>query len=137
MTRSVLFLAIALTVTAGCSDRKSTLSGTITLDGKPLEGGTVQANPVAKDGQTAAVAIGKDGRYKMPVSPTKLRVAVNSARKIGEKKSTASPDSMEDVFEEVVPPPFCDTYKSELVIDAAPGKETVLDIDLKSVPKKK
>ena len=139
MIRSSFLLTAALAVAAvGCSNRNPILSGTITLDGKPLESGTVQTIPMAGDGQTAATAIGTDGRYKVSVSPTKLRLVVNSMRKVGERKSDVSTDgSAQNVFEEVVPAPYSDMFKSELIVTIEPGTDKEFNIDMKSEPKKK
>jgi hypothetical protein len=71
----VLLLALA-----GCGDGRRTLSGTVTLDGQPLEsgdvlfvkseGGLVREGAKVKDGTFQVVL--PDGEYKVEVNATKV-----------------------------------------------------------------
>jgi hypothetical protein len=71
--------AILLVFALGCggSDKPTgRLSGRVTLDGKPIEIGSVQV--VSEDGKAhGAGAIGKDGAYEVPRAPVgKIKLAV-------------------------------------------------------------
>ena len=59
-----LLLAGALTLAAGCGAHDSSVYGTVTLDGKPLESGTVSFHPVG-EGAAAYGRIGADGSYRL------------------------------------------------------------------------
>lgn len=128
--------AVALTAAAGCGG-KPTVSGVVTLDGKPLDNGAIQFFPIKGDGQTSSAIIGQDGRYRMPASPTKMKVVINSSKVIGKRKAYADvPDSpMIDILEEVLPPRYSDMNKTELTAAIGPGNNEV-NFDLKSDQKK-
>jgi len=53
-----------LTALAGCGGKPATVSGVVTLDGKPLERGSVGFTPVA-GGMRAAGVIDGDGSYTL------------------------------------------------------------------------
>jgi len=71
----VLFIALCLVV-SGCSSKKGkkvTISGTVTLDGKPLAYGKIAVSP--DSGQNADGDI-VDGKFSIPQAPTKVSVKV-------------------------------------------------------------
>jgi hypothetical protein len=88
MARSARFLALlTASLISGCGsgdnlDRQS-VSGTVTLDSRPLAKGTITFQPVADQATTAASALIIDGtfsiaRYEGPV-PGSYRVIITSA----------------------------------------------------------
>jgi hypothetical protein len=115
----------------GCGSPKSTttVGGTISLDGLPLDNGAISFYPV--DGgdvtaaQSAGATIGKDGRYQAEVAPGRFRVEITSSRVVGQRKAYEDiPDSpMEDILEELIPPQY--NTASELVRDVDIGTSTV------------
>lgn len=129
--------AAALSAVAGCGSRNGILSGVVTLDGKPLDNGTMQFFPVKGDGQTGHAVLEADGRYRSELSPTKMKVVIHSNKLIGRRKAYENvPDSpLLDINEEVLPPRYSDMNKTELTIDVVPGHNTA-DFDLKSDRKK-
>ena len=66
MSRVVWLIPLTLLV-AGCSDEPKLhrVAGTITLDGKAVEGAGVVFNPVAEDGALAAGKTDAQGRYEL------------------------------------------------------------------------
>jgi hypothetical protein len=132
-----VWAALVLTAAAGCGAGKPVVSGLVTLDGQPLDHGDMQFFPVAGDGQTSFAFIGKDGRYRAEVSPTKMKVVIHLSRVVNKVKKYADiPDSpMVEIRAELLPPRYSDMNKTELIIDPQPGENTV-DFKLKSDPKK-
>ena len=59
-----LLPGIVLATLIGCGGKPATVSGVVTLDGKPLQRGTVGFTPVAS-GMRAAGVIGSDGKYSL------------------------------------------------------------------------
>ncbi len=67
--------AVALTLlslTVGCGKSLSGVSGTVTLDGKPLEGAFVEFSPVS--GRPSLGKTDEDGRYQLEYSTSKSGV---------------------------------------------------------------
>ena len=83
------------------------VAGTVTLDGKPLPGGTVTF--ASKDGTTVAAEV-KDGAYKTALPAGEYGVGV------------AGP---------VVPARYGDPQKSAIVVKVAAGRNEI-NLDLKS-----
>jgi hypothetical protein len=133
----VLWVALTLAAAVGCGARKPVVSGLVTLDGQPLDNGTIQFFPVEGDGQTSAAIIEKDGSYRTEASPTKMKVVIHSNRVVGRRKMyDDQPDSpMVDIVEEVLPARYSDMNKTELTITVVPG-DNQADFDLKSDRKK-
>lgn len=129
-------MAAVLAAVAGCSS-KTTVSGVVTLDGKPLDNGTIAFFPIKGDGQTSSAVIGKDGSYQMASSPTQMKVVIHSSKVVGQKKLYRDmPDSpVEDILQEMLPARYSDMNKTELTATIAPGKNEV-NFDLKGEPKK-
>jgi hypothetical protein len=119
-----VLLAAAALAAAGCGAKKPVLTGVVTLDGRPVDNGTIQFFPVAGDGQTSAAIIGPDGRYRVEASPTKLKVVIHSSKVIGKRKMyDDQPDSpMVDVMEEILPARYSDMNKTELTVTVGPGE---------------
>src|SRR5437762_2446937 len=77
---------VTMMAAAGCSSGTPVVWGVVTLDGEPLDNGTLEFFPNAGDGQTAAAVIGKDGSYHAEVSPTKMKVVIRSSKVVGQRK---------------------------------------------------
>lgn len=76
----LLLPGLLLVVLTGCGGKPATVSGVVTLDGKPLQRGTVGFTPVAS-GMRAAGVIESDGRYS-------LRTNRDAGLEIGEYEVT-------------------------------------------------
>src|SRR5947209_20517753 len=139
MKRSLLIgLCAALTLAAaGCTAKKPVVFGLVTLDGKPLDNGSIQFFPVAGDGQTSGANIGPNGRYRTDASPTKMKVVIHASKVVGRRKMYDNvPDSpMIDLLEEIMPAKYSDMHKSELTATIVPGENEV-NFELQSDQKK-
>jgi hypothetical protein len=83
---------LALTLLAGCSggDGRIGISGTVTLDGKPLDNGSIHFEPTAEN--SAAPSSGgtiANGAYELPASsglfPGEYKVVIQAVRKTGKQ----------------------------------------------------
>jgi hypothetical protein len=66
---------MTLVALSGCERGRGDVSGTVTLNGKPLPGGMVTF--VADNGQAEAARIGEDGKYtisNVPAGPARITV---------------------------------------------------------------
>ena len=78
---------LCLAFAGGCGGQpKAQVSGLVTLDGVPIENGTIQFYPVGGSGQTAGGGI-ENGKYRLDASVGEMTVTINAS--IG----TASADS--------------------------------------------
>jgi hypothetical protein len=125
---AVLGLA-ALASVAGCAPAGATVSGTVTLDGAPLEDANISFVPKADGQKQAGWAIIAGGKYAIPASgglgTGAFRVEIRASRATGEKSNDPTLISTK----EVVPPRY--NSRSELVADIKPGPN-VVNFDLKS-----
>jgi hypothetical protein len=133
----ILCASLALCGVSGCGTKRPVVTGLVTLDGQPLNNGTIQFYPIAGDGQTSAASIGPDGRYRMEASPTKMKVVIHATKVVGQRKAyEGQADSpMIDVVEDLLPIRYSDMNKTELKVDVVPG-ENVADFELHSDKKK-
>jgi hypothetical protein len=87
-------LAVALSAAAGCgtAPASATVTGDVTLDGKPLKEGLIRFVPV--DGQTpTADARIVDGKFTATVPPGEKRIEISASRVVGKQKMYDTPDS--------------------------------------------
>jgi hypothetical protein len=118
--RRVALLAFLL-LPAGCSDsRLATVTGTITVDGRPLEKGSISFFPADGKGPTAGSDV-KDGKYTATkVAVGTVKVQIRYAKKVGEKPLYDTPNSpVRPLFKEALPAKFND--KTELTLEVKPG----------------
>jgi len=96
------------------------VSGTVNVDGKPLEKGSISFFPVDGKTHTAGGDI-EEGSYSVPVPVGVMKVEIRKPKIKGYKKLYPTPDAKEyPVFEEALP----DRYNkhSELKLDVKPGR---------------
>ena len=128
---SIATLALMLVAAlAGCSGSNLVeVHGTVQLDGKPIETGTVRM--VAVDGKTpSAQTTIKNGEYRIEVAPGKKKVEIQGFRVIGQQRRNNDPTApLEDVTEPIVPAKF--NTRTELTCEVVAGNDTQ-DFDLKS-----
>ena len=141
-------LLLTLLVALGCGGGVGDVSGTVTYNGKPLDGGSVQYR---SGGKTVAVEISKDGKYSVsgiPAGAALIAVsyvdpratdhfrAVSAASKAGgagrgdkEAPATALAKVDPTTFNKV-PDKYNDFNGSGLTFEVKKGSNTY-DIDLK------
>ena len=127
------FLCSVLTLLCftGCGPESNTayISGTVSIDGKPTDKGSISFIPVNGQGPTAGAEI-KDGKFNSQAALGECKVEVRVPKVVGKKKLYDTPDSpIQDVMEEVLPSKFNEA--SELRIDIKKGTNTK-DWDLKT-----
>jgi hypothetical protein len=133
MTRTQIVLALAFLVLAGgCGSGLAPVSGTVTLDGKPLTKGNVCFIPAAS-GPSAYGTISSDGTYQLQtgvatgLAPGEYRVTVASAAEI----PAPTPQNPEPVPVSLLPPKYASAETSGLkfTVTSSGGK---FDIPLTS-----
>jgi hypothetical protein len=115
-------LLVVAAISTSCGPQTSSISGTVTVDGAPLEKGVISY--VAAEGQdppaTAEIA---GGKYSVQTTPGKKKVQLSAPRVIGKRKEYNSPDAPEiEISEESL----ADKYhaQTELTFDAEPGSNS-------------
>jgi hypothetical protein len=107
----------------GCSSdpSKGTVSGTVTLDGQPLQSGLIRFVPV--DGQTpSAEATITDGEYSADVPVGEKRVSISAPKVVGKRPAYQTPDSPTiDIVEELLPKRY--NVSSELTLNVTAGRQ--------------
>jgi hypothetical protein len=115
---------------AGCGPTPTLLSGTVTLDGNPVEEAVLQFYPEAGNGQTSYASADKSGNFLAKVSPVPLVVTITKAKATGEKMQSFPDSPPVDVMAESLPPRYSDRRKTELRVTPVEGKTTVADFAL-------
>ena len=142
MRRTVLCcLAAGILLAWGCSNAGPTVTGTVRVDGEPLEKGSITFVPVDDKGQVAsgrgpdAGSPIKGGKYQVArdLTPGKYRVEIQGTRK-GTKKVPDPVIADRLVYEEVavVPPEY--NKNSNLIREVRAGPNPI-DFDLKGIKK--
>jgi hypothetical protein len=120
---------VVLGLVVGCGGRPTTtVEGKVTLDGAPVEKGSIRFVP--SDGAAPGGGEIKDGRYSVKVATGEAKVEITSPKVVDKKKMYDTPDSpMIDVTKESIPEKY--NAKSELKYKVERGTNTK-DFDLKS-----
>ncbi len=114
----------------GCSDGKSSVTGSVTMDGQPVASGSVtfikQGAELAREG-----AIIQGGSFRTSLPPGTYKLELNGQKVVGKRKQKAFDGSDEevDLTEEAFPPRY--NTKSELIQEIKPGANAI-KLDLKS-----
>lgn len=116
-----------LGLVAGCGGPpQAKVSGTVTLDGQPLETGTISFYPTANAGQTTGGGI-ENGRFTVDASPGEMTVVISANKVVG--KTQMFPDSPPvDKLMERIPDRYNKT--SELKVVLKPGANENVNFDL-------
>jgi hypothetical protein len=123
-------LLISLTA-AGCGDPTTSVTGTVTLDGQPLEKAIVQFQPERENDRPAVVLTDASGRYRVAVTPVPFRVVILCQRVAGQRKDEFDPDGpLVDFFEDVVPEEYMTWETTPLRVEPQAGRTTVADFSL-------
>lgn len=133
--RCVLILsATVLLACSGCgTDSRATVSGTVKLDGAPLDNGTLEFRTPTGTGVLALAPI-TNGAFRVTadanLQPGKYKIVISSPKKSGKKiaaGSPAPPGTMVDEVVESIPSRY--NSKSELEKTVVAGANT-LDFNL-------
>ena len=129
MLRTLLLLACCLTL-LGCSDGKSSVHGTVTLDGQSVARGSVtftkQGSELVREG-----AVIQDGGFHAVIPPGTYKLELNGQKVVGKRKQKAFDGSDEEVeiTEELFPQRY--NTQSQLIQEIKSGANAV-KLDLKS-----
>ena len=118
---------MALALLAGCGDGKAQIDGTVTLDGVPVETGSIAF--VSENVREGAVIAG--GRFHAAVPPGRYKLELNGTKLVGQRtqKGFDGKDETLPITEELFPPKF--NVQSTLSEEIKPGTHP-LKLDLKS-----
>jgi hypothetical protein len=129
-------LALFLLAAYGCGKPKvetTKVSGKVTLDGAPLEKGTILFTAADNKAEPASGDI-KDGQYALEVPPGPKIVKINATKVVGTKKKYADKDSANspdvDVTKSIIPEIYNDN--SQLKVDINAGTKELPPFELKS-----
>lgn len=121
--RVTLLSAALFILLAGCSDSKvAEVTGTVTVDGQPVEKGSISFIPANGQGPTAGSDI-KDGKYiAAKVSTGSVKVQIRVPKVAGKKKLYDKGEDSQyvDTFKESLPKKYNDD--TELRFDVQSGK---------------
>ena len=114
----------------GCGDRKSVVTGTVTMDGEPVKSGAIAF--VKTEGELAREgAVIQDGSFRASVPPGTYKLELQGQKVVGKRKQKGFDGKDEEVelSEELFPEQY--NVKSVLSEVIKPGQNTV-KLDLKS-----
>ena len=115
-------LVLAALAASGCGRSPPILEGIVTLDGEPIDAGTIELFPADGKGPTAGTGI-KAGRYRMATAEGPKKVWINSPQKDGTKMlDPGGSGQMIDRRVESVPARYHE--KTGLEITIKPGRNT-------------
>lgn len=120
--RSVwLCILCCCTLVIGCAKKsdRSTVTGTVTLDGSPIKSGVIRFVPA--DGQTAtADSAITDGKFSASVPPGEKKVSISAPKVTGQRRVYETPNSpMIDVVQELLPAKYNAKTELTLSVNAA------------------
>jgi hypothetical protein len=134
MTRSAVLAAFLLAAVIGCGkSNRLEVAGRVTLDGQPVDGGTINFMPADGKAGPAAWSQLHGGQYSIPAKTGPAvgvnRVEIYWPRKTGRKRPTTPPMPALDEYLEAIPARY--NSKSELTTELKPGRNQT-DFALKS-----
>ncbi len=126
-------------MTAGCGKQtpyegqpRTALVGRVTIDGRPVDGGTISFIPQTSAQRVSGGAI-VNGTYVIPeekgANEGSYRVEIRWQKPVGKKFRDPDTGEMKDVVKESLPPKF--NTQSTLVATVSP-RQAKLDFELKS-----
>lgn len=119
---SLLLIAIAVT---GCGSSDVGVTGTVNLNGKPLEKGEIIFE--AADGKSAPTSgTITNGKYELQTSPGAKKVKINASKPAGE----IDPVMKTAPLISIIPEEY--NTKSKLTATVTKGEKNVIDFNLKS-----
>jgi hypothetical protein len=112
-----------MALATGCSEQSSqgTVTGTVTLDGKPLAAGEIRFVPADGQSATAGATI-YEGQFTAAVPPGEKKVQISAPKVTGKKKMYDTPDSPTvDTVQELLPARY--NVQTELTITVGNGTQ--------------
>ena len=119
----LLGIALLCQLATGCGEpsKLAKISGTVSVDGKLVEAGSISFVPVDGMAQTTGTDIKAGGKYDSDIPIGNCKVEIRVPKKTGSKKLYDTPDSpVQDTFAETLPTKYNES--TELQFEAARGK---------------
>ena len=135
--REIRPVLLALAVSGGCAETtdelpREAISGTVTLDGHPLEKGMIQFVPAAGRGETQAGAAIERGSYSIPRGegpvPGRYTVVITASGD-GAPAPAGAPGKEVSIPKEIVPAKY--NTKSTLDFEVKKGEDNRANFELK------
>jgi len=131
---SMLGLTATLAI-CGCGKPATLIEGAVALDGRPVPNATLEFFPVSGKGRVSFTTSGSDGRYRVAVSPTPLKVIITATKVDGQEQDAYGPKGqMVDRLVNALPERYGYQEKTPLVAEPVDGKTTTIDFTLESKP---
>ena len=130
---TVIVVAAIVVAPSGCGPATGTVSGSVTVDGKPAASGVISFIPADGAGAPVTVDI-QGGEYTAQAVAGSKRVQISVPVVIGQRKEYNGPTApLVDITEESVPPKY--NSETELVFDLKRGANSK-DWTIEGVKKK-
>ena len=113
---------VAVALLGGCGGGTPSVSGVVTLDGKPVEGATVTFTPASGDGGGVGGSYGKtdaQGRYSLKTVAADKAGAAVGKHKVTISLSQPDPKNPEGAAKDLIPAKY--NVKSDLTFDVPSG----------------
>jgi hypothetical protein len=128
---AILLGVFVLTLLVGCGQgdgKHNAISGQVTLDGKPLEQGSILFTMIDGSNRTAAGGVIEKGRYQLTSTNGpglgSNRVEIHALRKTGRTVPKPFPANHEMIEEQVEAIPLRFNSQSTLTFEVKPGDNT-------------
>jgi hypothetical protein len=141
MIRTTALLGLGLLLVAGCGQRnysgprRYALEGKVTIDGQPIDFGSISFLPAAGGSERVSGGLITDGVYSVPeemgANAGAYRVEIRWRKTTGKKLRDPDSGEMYDERKEGLPPRY--HTDSQLTAEVS-EKQTRFDFDLKSAP---
>lgn len=120
-----LVVGLGILTLAGCGDLNSTVSGTVTVNDVPIEGGGVTFHPV-KEGPSAYGQIGPGGQYTLFTGQKEgLFSGEYIVTVVGTRYIPAKDPNMEPTPQLLTPERYGDRNRTDLKVTVNPGPNVI------------
>jgi hypothetical protein len=136
--RVITLAAVLACPAAGCGSGLVTVTGTVTLDGKPADEGSVSFQPADGNGPSGGCSV-KDGRFELTpgLKPGAYKVSVRAGLKTGRQIPAGPPLPPGSTVDEMLSYPPPGQSSEPVLVEVKPGGPPLaFDLNSKSPGKK-
>ena len=120
--RPILLLLLLSGSLLGCGPSVGTVTGEVTIDGKPMESGVISFVPADSNGEPVTVDV-KGGKYSLEAVAGEKKVQISAPVIVGKQKEYDGPDApLMEITQESLPPKYHSA--TELTFEVKPGSNT-------------